>query len=450
MTAAQRLIGVLLSVSLSVAAPAGADVITDWNATMLATIGAAPPGAGPSRVIEMAMVHIAMHDAVQAIQQRFETYSPDIAPASGSVIAAAAKAARDVLAHKFPAQVDALNATYEGYLTAHQLTSSDPGVAAGAQAAAAIIRMRVGDGTYPVPAPTYFGGTEPGQWRPTASNAAGQPVPMAGSWLATARTFAVMHSSQMFAGAPPRMTSRKYTRDYNEVKALGRSVGSTRTPEQTALAMFFSETPFNYWNRTMQWLANRYITNVGDSARMFALVNVAMADAIMTSWQSKIQYNFWRPSTAIQLGDTDGNRATVADPAWQPFFANPSYPDYTSGANMVVGAAAEMLRLFFRSDRVNFPLMGANGTRDYTRFSDVANDAVEARMLMGIHFRFANVAGRSGGQRVGRYVYKYFLRSLEGDDFDFVRTLDTFEEVDVVEDDGEGQDDDDAERPGDR
>jgi hypothetical protein len=417
---------------------------------MLSTIGAAPPGAGPSRVIEMAMVHIAMHDAVQAIQKRFETYSPGITPTSGSVIAAASKAARDVLANRFPSQTAALDATYQAYLTAHQLTSSDPGVAAGAQAAAAIIQMRVGGGTYPVPAPTFFGGTEPGQWRPTVFNAAGEPLPMAGSWLATARTFAVLHSSQMFAGAPPRMTSRKYTREYNEVKALGRSVGSTRTPEQTALTVFFSETPFFYWNRTMRGLADRYITNVGDSARMFALVNVAMADAIMTSWQSKIQYNFWRPSTAIRLGDTDGNRATVGDPAWQPFFANPNYPEYTSGANIVVGAAAEMLRLFFRSDRVNFSLIGANGSRDYTRFSDVANDTVEARMLMGIHFRFANVAARSGGQRVGRYVYRYFLRSLEGDEFDFVRTLDTFEEVDVVEEDEEGQDDDDAERPGDR
>jgi hypothetical protein len=449
-TTARRLIGILACASLGAAAPADADVITDWNATMMSTIGAAPPGAGPSRLIEMAMVHIAMHDAVQAIQKRFETYSPGITPTSGSVIAAASKAARDVLVNRFPAQVATLDATYQSYLAAHQLTSGDPGVAAGAQAAAAIIQMRVGDGAYPVPAPTFFGGTEPGQWRPTSFNAAGAPLPMAGSWLATSRTFAVMHSAQMFSGAPPRLTSRKYTREYNEVKALGRNVGSTRTPEQTALAVFFSETPFNFWNRTMRGLTDRYITDVGDSARMFALVNVAMADAIMTSWQSKIQHNFWRPSTAIQLGDTDGNRATVGDPAWQPLFANPNYSDHTSGANSVVGAAAEMLKLFFRTDRVNFSLLGATGSRDYTRFSDVAQDTVDARMYMGIHFRFADEAGRSSGQRVGRYVYKYFLRSLDGDDFDFVRTLDTFEEVDVVEATDEGQDDDDAERPGDR
>jgi hypothetical protein len=447
MTTARWHIGVLLCVSLG-AAPAGADVITDWNATMLSTIGAAPPGAGPSRLVEMAMVHIAMHDAVQAIQQRFETYSPDITPTSGSVIAAASRAARDVLVNRFPAQVDALDATYQAYLAAHQLTTSDPGVAAGAQAAAAIIQRRVGDGTYPVPAPAFFGGTEPGQWRPTVFNAAGEPLPMAGSWLATSWTFAVNHSSQMFSGTPPRITSRQYTQEYNEVKALGRNVGSTRTPEQTAIAVFYSDAPPNYWNRTMRWLADRYITDVGDSARMFALVNVAMADAIMTSWQTKILHNVWRPSTAIQLGDTDGNRRTVGDSTWQPLFANPNYPDYSSGANSLGGAATEMLRLFFRTDRVNFPVIGVNGNRDYTRFSDAANDIVEARILMGIHFRFADVAGRSSGQRVARWAYKYFLRSLDGDEFEFVESLDTFEQVDANTAANEGQDDDDAEGPG--
>ncbi len=417
---------------------------------MLSTIGAAPPGAGPSRLVEMAMVHIAMHDAVQAIQQRFETYSPDITPTSGSVIAAASKAARDVLVNRFPAQVDALEATYQAYLAAHQLTGSDPGVAAGAQAAAAIIQRRVGDGTYPVPAPAFFGSTEPGQWRPTVFNAAGEPLPMAGSWLATSWTFAVNHSSQMFSGTPPRITSRQYTEEYNEVKALGRNVGSTRTPEQTAIAVFYSDAPPNYWNRTMRSLADRYITDVGDSARMFALVNIAMADAIMTSWQTKILRNVWRPSTAIQLGDTDGNRKTVGDPTWQPLFANPNYPDYSSGANSLSGAATEMLRLFFRTDRVNFSVIGVAGNRDYTRFSDAANDVVEARIYMGIHFRFADVAARSSGQRVSRWAYKYFLRSRDGDEFNFVEDLDTFEEVDAVNAVDGGQDDDDAEGPGDR
>ncbi len=447
MTPARWLIGMFVCASVGPAAPVSADVVTDWSLIAMNTVAAAPPGPGPSRAIEFTMVHIAMHDAVQAIQRRFETYSPGISPASGSVIAAAAKAARDVLANRFPAQAASLDAAYALYLETHQLSNTDPGVAAGAQAAAAIIQMRVGDGAYPVPAPTFFGNTAVGQWRPTAFTATGDPVPMAASWLATTRPFAVMHASQMFSGTPPRVTSRQYTREYNEVKALGRNIGSTRTPEQTALAVFYSDNPPFYFNRTLRALADKYITNVGDSARLFALVNMAMIDAGITSWQSKLQFNYWRPVTAIQLGNSDGNRHTVGDPAWQPLYATPNYPDYTSGASALAGAVAEMLRMFFRTDRVNFTMIGATGNRDYTRFSDMATDVVDARIFMGIHFRFPDEAGRSSGQRVARWAYKYSLRALEGDEFDFVRTLDTFEEIHAAKDAGDGQDDDDAEGP---
>src|SRR5262245_11193181 len=234
MRTARRLVGVLMSVCLCVASPAAAaDVVTDWNTIVINTITAAPPASGPSRLVEVAMVHIAIHDAVQAIQQRYETYSEGITPSSGSVIAAASKAARDILVNKFPEQTATIDATYQAYLTAHQLASNDPGVAAGAQAAAALLQKRIGDGTYPVPPPVFMGSTEIGKWRPTVSNAAGVLQPMAGSWMANAITFAVEHSSQFFSGTPPHLTSRQYTEDYDEVKALGRNVGSTRTPEQT-------------------------------------------------------------------------------------------------------------------------------------------------------------------------------------------------------------------------
>jgi len=131
-------------------------------------------------------------------------------------------------------------------------------------------------------------------------------------------------------------------------------------------------------------------------------------------------------------------RHSEGDPTWQSLFNARNYPDYTSGASSLGGAAAEMLRLFFRTDRVNFSVIGATSNRDYTRFSDVAADVVDARIYMGIHFRSPDAAGRSSGQRVSRWIYRYFLRSLDGDDFDFVRSLDGYEEVDAVEDDGEG------------
>jgi hypothetical protein len=451
MIRALRLIGVLLCSFLGAAAPAGAaDVVTDWSAITISTIGAGAPVAGPGRLIEYAMVHIAIHDAVQAIQQRFETYSPGITPTTGSVIAAAAKAARDVLVNRFPAQTATLDTAYSAYLAAHQIAANDPGIAAGAQAAAAIIQGRAGDGTYPVPAPIFMGGTGPGEWRPTVFDAAGAPQPMGVAWMATAKPFAVFHSNQFFASKPPRITSRQYTRDYNEVKMLGRNVNSTRTPEQTAIATFHSGNTLALWNQTLRALADQYVNNVGDSARLFALVNMAMADAAMTAWQQKIQYNFWRPDTAIQLGDSDGNRSTVGDPTWRPLFPNPNYPDYTSGANSLAGAATEMLRLFFRTDRVDFSMIGPTSSRFFTRFSDVADECIEARMYMGIHFRFADTAAKSSAKRVGRWVYKYFLRSFDGDESAFVQELDTFDEVGVAEQNDDGQDDDDAEGPGDR
>ena len=156
MIRSQRLTGVLVCLSLGTAVPAAADVVTDWSAITITTIGAGAPVAGPGRLIEYAMVHIAMHDAVQSIQQRFETFSPGIMPATGSVIAAAAKAAHDVLVNRFPAQTATLDAAYADYLAAHQIASNDPGIAAGAQAASACILGRVHDGTYPVPAPQFF------------------------------------------------------------------------------------------------------------------------------------------------------------------------------------------------------------------------------------------------------------------------------------------------------
>jgi PAP2 superfamily len=445
MTAVRRFIGIFVCVSLCAAVPARADVVTDWSLITINTVLAGPPVAGPGRLIEFSMVHIAMHDAVQAIQKRFETYSPGITPTTGSVIAAAAKAARDVLVNRFSAQQATLDAAYSAYLTAHQIAANDPGLAAGAQAAAAIIQGRAGDGAYPVPAPIFMGGTGPGQWRPTVFDAAGAPAPMAVAWMATAKPFTVLHSSQFFVGGPPRLTSSRYTRDYNEVKALGRNVGSTRTPEQTAIATFHSGNTVVLWNQTLRALAEQYVNNVGDSARLFALVNMAMADAAMSAWQSKIQYNVWRPDTAIQLGETDGNRHTVGDPTWRPLFANPNYPDYTSGANVLAGSATETLRLFFRTDRVNFSMVGPTSSRFFTRFSDASKEVVEARMYMGIHFRFADEVARSQGIRVGRWAYTHALKSLTDDEFDFIRTLDSLEPIEDLEGIGDGQDDDDAE-----
>jgi hypothetical protein len=208
---------------------------------------------------------------------------------------------------------------------------------------------------------------------------------------------------------------------YNEVKAMGALVNSGRTPEQTDLAYFYADNAFFYWNRALQGLANAHLNNLGDSARLFALCSLVMADAPIVIWYNKKYYNFWRPVTAIQEGDNDGNPKTAGDPAWLPLFATPPYPEYTSGANSLSGSVTRMLEKFFGTDEVtfsitsNFPL-AIQKTRTYSRFSDAAQDVVDARVLLGIHFRTADEVSRRQGRQVADWAFTHALRPLtEGD-----------------------------------
>jgi hypothetical protein len=215
------------------------------------------------------------------------------------------------------------------------------------------------------------------------------------------------------------LRSGRYEREYNEVKALGSRASVTRTAEQTALSYFWAENFIVQWNRCLRSIAGQHITRIGDSARLFALVNLAMADAAITAWDSKKQFNFWRPLTAIQLGDTDGNPRTIGDANWEPFLNTPNYPDYTSGANNLTGAVTATLALFFRTDRMNFtvtsnhPLANPN-MRTYSRFSDAAEDVVNVRIYQGIHFRSADVVARLQGSLVALWAHAHYLRPIRG------------------------------------
>ena len=217
------------------------------------------------------------------------------------------------------------------------------------------------------------------------------------------------------------MTSDRYTRDYNEVKELGSFASAKRTAEQTDLAYFYSETAPVLWNRALRAIAKRYLHRSTDTARLFALANLATADALITCWDSKTFYAVWRPITAIREGEADGNPATVGDPAWQPLINNPNYPDYTSGANSVTGAMTRTLELFFGTDKVVFDVdslapQAVQKVRRYYRFSDAARDVVDARILLGIHFRFADLAARSQGRSVADWTFNHFLLPLGGRD----------------------------------
>jgi hypothetical protein len=383
--------------------------VTDWNeiASQTALVSAVPPRPGPSAILDLAVVHAAMHDAIQAYEGRFESYAVSIPNASGSPVAAAASAAHAVLVARFPAQAGNLNTLLNTYLSSRGLLGN-PGVGVGQIAAAGIINLRTGDGSFPPSFTLPPVGTGPGEWRPTPPAFA----PFAAPWLGTVVPFTLKESSQLRASPPPpKLNSGEYTQDYNEVKAVGRINSTARTPAQTALAVFYSDNFLTLWERTLRGISSANIDNIGDSARLFALANMAAADAIINAWDNKAYWNYWRPITAIQQGENDGNPKTVGDPTWVPFLATPPYPDYTSGANNLTGAMTRTLELLL-GDRTTFTVFStpANATKTYERFSDMAQDVVDVRIYQGIHFRAADEVARRQGMRAADWAISHFLR----------------------------------------
>ena len=413
MNASRRLAAVCVFAWASAAGTAAAaDAVTHWNDVAATNINAA--GRFPAGLVDMAKVHLAIHDAVQAYEHTAEPYCADIANASGSPLAAVAKAARDVLVALLPAAQDAtVETAYQAYLAANSL-GGNAGIGVGQQAAACIIGLRTGDGSFPANPVPFVGGTGPGEWRPTTPG-----TTMAAPWLGDVPPFALKASDQLVDVGPPSLTSGRYLHDYNEVKSLGAKNSTTRTPAQTELANFYSDNFVLLMERTLRTIAETYGNGLGDSARLLALANVAAADAAINSWNAKVKFNFWRPITAIREGQNDGNDATVGDPNWEPFITTPPYPDFTSGANNLVASMTRTLRLFFRSDRLPFTVesKAAAATqkfRGYQRFSDMASDVIEVRIYQGIHFRSADEAAYHAGVRSADWAVSHILKPLGG------------------------------------
>jgi hypothetical protein len=456
---------VLIVVMMAVGS-ARADPVTEWNDIVSRTIFPPAPSpalrpAGASPLLDFAMVHAAIHDAVQAYEKRFRPYAVHIRDASGSRVAAVGRAARDVLVNRFPAQAASIETEYQLFLTRHRLTEADEGTFVGAHAAAAIIALRAGDGSFPTPPPPPdLGGRGAGQWRPTPPALA----PFSTPWLGAVEPFTMDFNAQFRARPQPALTSLRYARDYNEVKALGGPVGYpgvTRTPEQTQIAFFWSGNTIALFEGMVRGLVEacemgtggrhcKSLNRLGDSARLFALANLAAADAGIRAWNSKKNYNFWRPITAIQQllpEDNDGNPLTTADPTWTPLIATPPYPDYTSGANNLSGSFTTIVTRFFDADKVTFKVtstapQAVPNVRTYNRFSDLADEVVDARIFLGIHFRSADTAARREGTRVARQAFNHFLRPVHdrGHDHD----------KECVDHDDDDNDNDDHGRGGER
>jgi len=217
---------------------------------------------------------------------------------------------------------------------------------------------------------------------------------------------------------PPAIGSAEYAEDYNEVKALGAAVGSTRTPEQDLIALFWSDgagtvTPPGHWNVIAQRIAFARGNTMRENARLFALLNIAMADAAICAWDAKYAYNFWRPVTAIRNGDNDGNPATAGDPNWSSFIPTPPFPDYTSGHSTFSGAAAGVLAFFYGTTRIRFmtesdALPGV--VRHFKNVWAAAREAALSRLYGGIHYRSANDDGLKSGVGIGVWIFTNALQ----------------------------------------
>jgi len=413
--------GLALTVLATVLVPIAKaeDPIADWNLIAekaVKTAGHAPPVAA----LDFAIVHLAIYDAVESIDRRYEPYHAFVPGATGLLSAAAAKAGHDVLVGLFPAQLATLDSAYANFLTANGIDPLDPGVAVGAQAAAGILTLRSNDGRFPPNPPPFLGSTAIGQWRPTPSLLPGPPpsfAPGLTPWAASVTPFTMNGNSQFRVDPPPDPTSDEWASDYNEVKTVGSLFSTTRTPEQTEIGYFWADSGPVLWQNALRYISGTYLNDVGDSARMYALAEAALADAQIACWESKYFYNFWRPITAIHLGDQDGNPATEVDPAWQPLINTPNFPEYPSGHASTSGAISHVLGLFFGSVVLNFQMTTTNPnalqkTRTFTRLSQAEDEVIDARVYVGIHFRNSDTTARAQGLRVANWVFKNYFRPI--------------------------------------
>ena len=351
-----------------------------------------------------AMVNAAVYDAVNAISGT--PYRPYLVapPATGgeSVDAAVATAAFKVLAWLYPPQLATLQPKYDAALAKiPDGRSKRRGIAVGEATSAAMITARTNDGRYG-PA-TWRVGTEPGQWRPTPPDFGSD-----GAWLGHMKPFAITSPEAYHMEGPPALTSAQYTRDYQEVLAVGGANSTVRTADQTEAALFWNTIPLTDWEMKRDVARN---LNVLDAARLFALGDVARADAHIACFNEKDFWSFWRPVTAIHEAANDGNPDTQPDPTWDtPQGFTPPFPDYPSGHACATVANMRVNQIFFGRDRHTFSATASTGaTRRYTRFSQAATEVANARVWVGIHFRTAVVDGSRLGNNVADYVAAHYF-----------------------------------------
>jgi hypothetical protein len=421
-----RLVSAVTLALVALASPriAHADAVTDWNAIASGAIVTAAGQPPPVAALSFAMVQGAVYDAVNAIDGGHRPYlvQPSANP-TDSKAAAAATAAFRVLAALFPAQLPTLQGQYGNYIAGlpdNPSGSKAAGIVIGETAAAAMLAARQGDGRFG-PAPALYP-PAPGVWRPTPPNFANDPAP----WVGNVRPFLVPSAEMLRTDGPNALFTDAYAEDLNEVKELGSLTSTTRTADETDAAIFWQDHGIALWNRIFRTLAASQGLDIVENARLFAMENLAAADAAIGCWNDKYYWQFWRPITAIREANTDGNPDTGADPTWLPLFdpatpvfnppplVTPPFPDHPSGHSCATSAFVHTLQNFFRTDKIAFSAFSnkSGTTRSFDRFSDALQEVIDARVWGGNHFRTADTQGAALGNKVAHYLKKHYIQPV--------------------------------------
>lgn len=393
-----------------------AAVVHQWNEVTLQAIRDEKP-APPVAARALAIVSTAVFEAVNSIEGRYQSYAavPAVSPLA-SVDAATASAARDALASLFPSRV----ATFDAALSAVVATlpagpATTAGLAAGSAAASQVLALRANDGA--TATSTYTPTGAPGHWAPTTPGGTAV-LPQWGQ----VKPWTMLTNSQFRPVAPPAITTTEYSSAFALIKQLGSAGSTIRNADQTATAYFWAggpgtATPPGQWNLISRTVAQQQDLSTTDASRLYALMNMALADAAILCWDAKYFYDYWRPITAIRSGDVDGNAGTPGDPTWTPLLATPSFPAYTSGHSTFSAAASTVLAAFFGTDMISFTVPSEHpnaGARTFRSFTAAANEAGMSRIYGGIHFGFDNKAGLASGRALGNFVAARMLPMKSG------------------------------------
>ena len=387
------------------ASTAHADVVTIWNQQVVNS-------GGPQSQRTLAMVHIAMFDAVNAIEPRFAPYlTLGAAPVGASAEAAAASAAHGVLVRLFPSQQSVLGNVLAASLAAIPAgPNRDHGVQFGDVVAAAVYEARLHDNIL-APGPVYVSGGAPGEYQRTTP---GPPQPVntnAPNWV----PFALESAAQFRPNGPASLSSVRYARDLLEVQTLGGASSGVRTPDEEQIGRWHTEQAQFQFNRIARAETATDGKGLLEHARLFALLNIATADATTSVFEAKYTYLFWRPSTAIRNAENDGNAMTSADESWSPFLPTPPHPEYPAAHGVVQAAAARVMKEYFGPNYAFSTTAPAvpGVVRSYADFDAFAEEGATARVIGGMHFRNSLEEGARQGKRVGNWVLAHCLLPLQ-------------------------------------